>query len=169
MRYVLGGVFAFLLAIVQASSVEQFHILGVAPNLMLVMLVSWLVVRGLDDALPMIAVSGITLGLVGLQTPGLVLLALLAPLALLGAVRELKVIHSETVLIIALVLGSSLMYESIMLAGVMATGGVFQPLQGMTEIVLPAAMVNLAIALPVYLVMRLARPAAPRRRNAYSF
>jgi hypothetical protein len=46
---------------------------------------------------------------------------------------------------------------------------VFQPLQGMTEIVLPAAMVNLAIALPVYLVMRLARPAAPRRRNAYSF
>jgi hypothetical protein len=169
MRYVLGGAFAFMLAIVQASSVEQFHILGVAPNLMLVMLVSWLVVRGLEDVLPMIAVSGITLGLVGLQTPGLVLLALLAPLALLGVVRELKVIHSETVLIIALVLGSSLLYESIMLAGVMATGGVFQPLQGITEVVLPAAIVNLAIALPVYLLMRLARPAAPRRRNAYSF
>jgi hypothetical protein len=168
-RYVVGGVFAFALAMVQASSVEQFRILGVAPNLMLVMLVSWLVVRGLDDVLPMIAVSGMTLGFVGLQTPGVILFALLAPLALFGIVRELKIIHSETVLVVALVLGASLLYETIVLGAVMATGGVFDPQRGMTEVVLPAAIVNLAIALPVYLVIRLARPSMPRRRNVYSF
>ena len=75
MRYVTGAAIAFMLALVQASSVEQFRIIGVAPNLLLVFLVSWLVVRGLDDVLPMVAVAGITLGLVGLQTPGLALLA----------------------------------------------------------------------------------------------
>ena len=55
MRYWIGAAIAFLLALVQASSIEQFKILGVSPNLMLVLLVSWLVVRGLDDVLPMIA------------------------------------------------------------------------------------------------------------------
>ena len=169
MRYVVGGAFAFTLALVQASSIEQFRILGVAPNLMLVMLVSWLVVRGLDDVLPMVAVAGVTLGFVGLQTPGLILFALLAPLALFGVIRELKVIHSESVLLVSLVLGASLMYETIVLGGVMATGGVFDLRRGFGDVVLPAAIVNLAIALPVYVVMRLARPSAPRRRNVYSF
>jgi hypothetical protein len=168
-RYVAGGAFAFMLAIVQASSIDQFRILGVAPNLMLVMLVSWLVVRGLDDVLPMVAVCGLTLGFVGLQTPGLILLALLAPLAMLGAIREMKIIHSESLLLVALVLGASLMYESIVLGGVMATGGVFDLRSGLVDIVLPAAAVNLAIALPVYAVIRFARPAVPRRRNVYSF
>jgi hypothetical protein len=168
-RYVVGGAFAFMLAIVQASSIDQFRILGVAPNLMLVMLVAWLVVRGLDDVLPMVAVCGLTLGFVGLQTPGLILFALLAPTALLGAVRELKVVHSESLLLVGLVLGASLMYESIILGGVMATGGVLDLRSGFLEVVLPAAVVNLAIALPVYVVIRFARPSMPRRRNAYSF
>jgi hypothetical protein len=106
---------------------------------------------------------------VGLQTPGLILIALLAPLAVFGVVRELKVVHSETLLTVTLVLGASLLYETIMLAWVMATGGVFDPGRGLTDVVLPAAIVNLAIALPVYLMMRLVRPSLPRRRNAYSF
>jgi hypothetical protein len=46
---------------------------------------------------------------------------------------------------------------------------VFDPLQALVDIVLPAALVNLTIALPVYVLMRLARPSAQRRRNAYSF
>ena len=166
MRYWVGSAFAFLLALTQASSVEQFHVLGVAPNLMLVLLVSWLVVRGLDDVLPMVAVSGITIGFVGLQTPGLALLAMLLPIALLGMVRELHVIHSEALLTMALVVAATLMYELIMLAGVMATGGVFDLRGGLLDAVLPAALVNLLIAPPVYAVMRLGRP-RQRTRSAY--
>ena len=40
MRYWTGGAFAFFLALFQAASVEQFKILGVTPNLMLVLVVS---------------------------------------------------------------------------------------------------------------------------------
>ena len=169
MRYIIGGAAAFLLALVQASSVEQFRILGVAPNLMLVMLVAWLVVRGLDDVLPMIGVAGVTLGFVGLQTPGLVLLALLAPLVTFGVVRELHIVHSEALLVLGFVLGASLAYETILLAGVLATGGVFDLRSAFTDVVLPAAMVNLMLSLPVYLLMRLRRPSEARRPNAYSF
>lgn len=169
MRYMIGGGLACLLALVQASSIEQFRILGVAPNLMLVMLTVWLTVRGLDDVLPMVAVAGVTLGFVGLQTPGLVLLALLVPLAPLGVVRALGIVHSESLLVVSFVLAASLAYETVLLAGVLASGGVFDLRAAFAGVILPAAAVNLMIALPVYLVMRLARPAAPRRRNAYSF
>ena len=77
MRYCTGAAIALFLALLQASSIEQFKVLGVTPNLLLVLLVSWLVVRGLDDVLPMLAVAGITMGFVGLQMPGVILLALL--------------------------------------------------------------------------------------------
>ncbi len=166
MRYWVGSVVVFLMALVQASSVEQVRVLGVVPNLMLVFLVSWLVVRGLDDVLPMIALAGITLGLIGLQTPGLVLLALL-PIAGLGLVRELHVVHSDLLLVLALVLCASVAYETIMLASVMLTGGTRDFVAGFTHDVLPAAIANLALTPSVYALMRFAKPADARHRLSY--
>jgi len=167
MRYWTGGAIAISLALLQAASIEQFRVLGVSPNLMLVLLVSWLVVRGLDDVLPMLFVAGVTLGLIGSQTPGLVLLALL-PIAGFGIVRELHVVHSDTLLALALVLLSSVAYELVLLASVLISGGVLDVGVAMTQTVLPAAIVNVALAPPVYLLMRLlAKPAEPRRRLAY--
>ena len=166
MRYWVGGAFVVFLALVQASSVQQFNVLGVVPNLMLVLLVCWLVVRGLEDVLPMVGVAGITLGFIGLQTPGLVLLALLFVPAF-GVVRELKVVHSEFLLALGIVAASTLAYESVMLASVMATGGPLQPLAAISNDVLPAVLVNLAITPPVLLLMRLARPVDRGRRLSY--
>ena len=167
MRYLVGAAIAAALALVQVSSVQQFVLFGVAPNLVLVMLVCWLVVRGLDDVLPMVAVAGLTLGLIDLQTPGLVMLALVVAIAATGAIRELHVVHSEWILMLVLVAIASVIYEGILLLHVLATGGVFDPLAGLLNAVLPAAVVNLIIAPPVYLLMRQARPAA--QRNAYSW
>ncbi|MBF6598955.1 MAG: hypothetical protein IVW36_00415 [Dehalococcoidia bacterium] len=166
MRYWLGGVLVFFLALVQASSVQQFHVLGVVPNLMLVLLAAWLVVRGLDDVLPMIAVAGITLGLIGLQTPGLVLLALL-PLAAFGVVRELHIVHSEVLLVLALVAASTVAYEGVMLLSVVGTGGARDIGAAVTRDVAPSVAVNMALTLPVYAVMRVARPVERRHRLSY--
>ena len=163
MRYWAGGAFAFFLALFQAASVEQFKVLGVAPNLMLVLIVSWLVIRGLDDVLPMIGVAGLTLSFVGLQSPGLVLLALL-PVVGLGLVRELRIIHSDTMLVLALVVASTSMYELVLLASVMATGGVLDVRTALAGALLPSVLVNLAITPPVHLVMRLAKPHGDRHR-----
>jgi len=165
-RYWVGGALVFFLALIQASSVQQFHVLGVVPNLMLVLLVSWLVVRGLNDVLPMIAVAGITLGLIGLQTPGLVLLALL-PVAVLGIVREMHTVHSDLVLVLALVLCASAAYEVVMVMSVVLTGGARDFVAAGTRDIGPAIVVNLAITLPVYFVMRLAKPTERRHRLSY--
>jgi hypothetical protein len=165
-RYFIGSVIAFFLALIQASSVQQFHALGVTPNLLLVLLVSWMVVRGLEDVLPLILVSGVTLGLVGLESPGLLLLALL-PVAALGTVRELHVIHSETVLALATVAPATPAYEVVLIASVMADGGELAPVAALRFIVAPAVLVNLALTPPVYLLMRLARPAPRRGRLAW--
>ncbi len=166
MRYWTGAVIAFFLAIVQASSVEQFKILGVSPNLLLVFLVAWLVVRGLDDVLPMILVAGVTFGFVGLQSPGVILLALL-PVAGFGLVRELHVLHSDVLLTLLIVLGASLAYEAIMIGSVLATGGVLDVANGARGVMLPTAVVNLALTPPIYFAMRLARPV--HRQGQLSF
>jgi len=166
MRYWAGAALAFALAIVQASSVSQFRIFGATPNLLLVMLVAWLVVRGLEDVLPMIGVAGVTLGLVGLQTPGVALLALL-PVALLGVAREAHVLHSQLLLALALVAAASFAYHAVLLLAVFAGGGVFAPLVALRAVVLPAAVVNVVLAIPVYGLMRFV--ATPARRGALSF
>jgi hypothetical protein len=166
MRYWTGSAIAILLALLQASSVEEFRVLGVTPNLLLVLLVSWLVVRGLDDVLPMIVVAGVTIGFVGLQTPGLVLLALL-PIAGLGILRELHVIHSDILLVLAFVLAATVAYELIIVASLVLSGGGFDLLAALRSAVVPAAIVNLALAPPVYVVMRLAKPSDRRNRLAY--
>jgi rod shape-determining protein MreD len=166
MRYWTGAVIALFLALLQASSIEQFKVLGVTPNLLLVLLVSWLVVRGLDDVLPMIAVAGITMGFVGLQTPGLVLLALL-PIAGLGVARELHVIHSDLLLVLALVLVATVAYESIIVATLVASGGGYDLAAALRSAIVPSALVNVLLTPPVYVVMRLAKPALRRNRLTY--
>jgi cell shape-determining protein MreD len=166
MRYWIGGVLAFSIALLQAASIDQFRFIGVAPNLMLVLLVCWLVVRGLEDVLPMILVAGVTTAMIGLQTPGLVLLALL-PLAAFGVVRELHIVHSDALLAIALVFISSLAYEAVLLLSIIASGGVLDLTTAVTRSVLPAAAVNVAITPFVFAVMRFAKPAPTRNRLAY--
>jgi cell shape-determining protein MreD len=165
-RYWTGGLIAFSLAIVQASSVEQFKVLGVSPNLLLVFLVAWLVVRGLEDVLPMLFVAGVTFGLVGLLSPGVVLLALL-PVVALGLVREMHVVHSDLVLALLLAFAASLAYETVMLASVMATGGALDVRAGFEAAVVPAAIVNVALMLPVYAAMRFAKPAQGRGQLSF--
>ena len=167
MRYVLGGAAAFFLAMFQASSVEQIHVLGVIPNLLLVILVCWLVVRGLDDVMPMVAVTGITLAFVGLQAPGLVLLALLLAIAPAGLLREMHVVSNDLLLAVVLVGVASLIYETVMLASVLATGGVLDVRGGFSDAVLPATVVNVCMGPVVYMVMRLAKPRVSRNRYAY--
>jgi cell shape-determining protein MreD len=166
-RYVTGGAFVIFIALAQASSIEQFKILGVSPNLVLVLLVAWLVTRGLEDVLPMIAVAGVTLSLVGLQTPGLVLLALL-PIAALGIVKEMHVVHSDALLVLLLTAAGSVVYESIIVLSVMLTGGGLDARAAVSHVIVPALLVNLAITPPVYLVMRMLKPADMRRRLSYA-
>ena len=166
MRYVTGAAVALFLALLQASSIQQFKVVGVTPNLLLVLLVSWLVVRGLDDVLPMIAVAGTTIGFVGLQTPGLVLLALL-PIVSLGLLREMHVIHSDLLLVLAFVAAATVAYESIIVASLVATGGGYDVVAALRSAVIPAAIVNVIITPPVYVVMRLAMPSSRHNRLAY--
>lgn len=167
MRYWTGAAVTFFFSLLQTSSVEQFDILGVAPNLILVLLVSWLVVRGFDDVLPMVAVAGVTTGLLGLQPPGVVLLALLVAVAPAGVLRELHILHSEPLLVLASAAWATLAYESVLLLYVMATGGALDPGAGIREAVAPAMIVNVALTPPVYVMMRLARPARAHGRLAF--
>jgi rod shape-determining protein MreD len=166
MRYAVGGLAACLIALVQASSAQQFEMLGVVPNVLLVIVIAWLVVRGPDDVLPMAGVAGVLIGLIGVQTPGLALLAMVLAVAAGALVRELHVVHSDFVLAALLTLGGSMIYELVVLAGAMAAGAALEPAAALRYAVLPAAAVNLSLLPPIFFVMRLA--GAPPRRRRYA-
>jgi hypothetical protein len=71
------------------------------------------------------------------------------------------------VLTLLLVAMASLVYESVLLFGVFASGGPLDFEGAVRDVVLPAAAVNVLLATPVYFVMRLAKPRASRNRYAY--
>ena len=90
------------------------------------------------------------------------------PVVAFGMVREARLIHSDVVLVVALVAASTVGYELVLLAGVMLTGGVLDMATALSRAVVPAVIVNLAITAPVYAVMRVAKPHGDRHRlSAY--
>jgi hypothetical protein len=89
------------------------------------------------------------------------------PVALLGVVREMHIVHSDVVLVLALVACASAAYESVMVLGVIAMGGGRDIIAALTRDIGPAIVVNLAITLPVYFVMRFAKPTERRHRLSY--
>ena len=64
-------------------------------------------------------------------------------------------------------IGATLAYETIMLGGVIATGGRLDIEAGFRSVVVPSALVNLGMTPFVYGAMRFARPTERRNRLSY--
>ena len=81
-------------ALIQAAVMPSFPVLGAYPNLVLVLVVSWTVVRGQREGMVVVPIGGLCLGLVSSQPVGVALLAA-APVVLLAELREARLTQSE--------------------------------------------------------------------------
>ena len=163
MRYVVLVPVIFLLALLQASMLPSLRLLSLTPpNLLLVLVVAWAMVRGPGDTITLVALAGLFLGLLSPQPLGLAILAL-TPVLPLALVRDLQVFEVNFLISVPVLIVSNVLYFCVMLLGLTVLGesvAVGPVLRAM----LPAVVSNLLALAPVYaLVSRLAP--APRRES----
>jgi len=162
MRYYIGVPLVIFLALVQTASLPLFSLFGAHPNLVLIFLVSWATVRGETEAMVLIPVAAVALGLLDSQPLGLHLLAL-APLALLSGGRQAGFIQADYLMALALVFAATLAYEGIFLVILRLTGESLNWWGNLSQVVIPAAIANTLLTLPVYWLVWLG--SADRRRR----
>jgi len=160
------GLLIVLFAVVaQASVMPGFSIFGVQPNLVIVLLVAWMTVRGRREVLFLIPAAGFAQGLLDSQPLGLAMLAL-APLILLTDVRERRLVESDLLPAVGLVALATLVFEGTVLLTLAVTGNHPDWLASVLDVLVPAAIANALLLLPVYGLIRVASVDL-RRRPAF--
>ena len=165
MSVAFGLLVIFAAALAQASILPAFSIFGAQPNLLVVLLVLWITVGGQRDALLLIPAAGFVQGLLDSQPLGLAMLAL-APLILMTDVRELRLVESDLLPAVGLVALATLVYEGTVLLTLAVTGNHPDWLASVLDVLVPAAIANALLLLPVYGLIRVASVDL-RRRPAF--
>ncbi|MCH8901469.1 MAG: rod shape-determining protein MreD [Chloroflexi bacterium] len=155
MSTAVGFVLVAIAVVLQVSVLPAFSIFGATPNLLIVLLVAWMTVRSQQEALLLIPAAGFAQGLLDSQPLGLAMLAL-APLILMTEVRELRLVESNLLPAVILTALATLVYEGVMMLALAVTGERMDWLAGLRDALLPAAIANVLLLLPVYGLVRLA-------------
>jgi rod shape-determining protein MreD len=166
MSYYVGIVLVFLFALAEASVLPLFRVHDLQPNLVLILLIIWLVVRGQDEAYLLIPVGGVLLGLVDGAPLGTALLGM-APIAVLQELRGAQI--SERGLVVAIVFCAvlSLTYNYTYLAVFTLQGQSGSWLEATTRVILPTVGLNLLVLLPCYAIFLILNKEP--RRSAYAY
>jgi rod shape-determining protein MreD len=151
----IGLVLVIIASLAQVSVLPQFSLFGVQPNVVIVFLVAWIAVRGQREAFLLIPVAGFLLGILDSEPLGLAMLAL-APLILLTELRELELMASHLLPAFLLVVIATLVYEGSILLTLAVTGDRTGLPGSVLDILIPAAIVNVLLLIPVYGAVRLA-------------
>lgn len=165
MSLVIGLALVLLAVLVQVAVLPAFSIFGAQPNLIVALLVAWMAVRGQRETLILIPTAGFALGLLDGEPLGVAMLAL-APLILLGEVRELRLVESDLLPAIVLAAVGALAYEAVLLLTLAVEGERLDWLASVLDILVPAAIASALLVLPLYGVFRLASMNG-RRRPAF--
>jgi rod shape-determining protein MreD len=163
--YYVGIPLMFILAAAEASVLPLFRVSGLQPNLMLVVLVAWLMLRGPNEGFLFIVLGGLLLGLVDGAPLGTALLAL-APLFLLHEARGSQLREGGLILTVVFTLVMTATYHLIYLAVFTLQGQNGNWLEAMVRIVLPTAFLNVLLLLPVYFALSLS--SQELRRASYA-
>ena len=155
MSYAIGLLAILIAVVAQLSIMPAFSIFGVQPNLIIVLLVAWMATRGRREALVLIPIAGFTQGLLDSQPLGLAMLAL-APMTLMTNVRDLRLVESDLLPAVVLTVLATLVYETVIMVMLVVTGQHPYWLASALDVLVPAAIANALLLLPVYGLIRLA-------------
>jgi rod shape-determining protein MreD len=152
--YYVGLPLILLLAVMEAAVLPLFRVSGLQPNLVLVLLICWLMLRGPNEAFVLIPFGGFVLGLVDGATLGTALLAL-APLALLHEVRGAQLREGGFVLTVVFTVIMTLIYNLTYLLVFTVSGESGSWVAATTRVIIPTAFLNVVILLPIYFFVSL--------------
>lgn len=144
MRFYAGAALVVFLALVQTSALPLVPLFGVTPNLVLLTLVAWTLARGLEDALPLYLVGGVTLGLFEGELTGLPVIGM-GVVALLALAYEARIVHWDLLVGLAVAALGGAAYDVIHLAAYALTGERVLWLDAALRVLLPAAVIHAAL------------------------
>lgn len=151
--YYVAVPFLLLVALVEASIAPSFPVFGAHPDLMLVLLASWAVVRGPEEAMVLAPVGGAWLDLLGPAPFGVTILAL-APLVLLALINELGLISSELLIALIVAAVGTILYYTVQVAVLDVVGYADASLAGLRAALFPGTLVNAALVPVLYFPLR---------------
>lgn len=154
MSYYVGVPLVILFGLLEASVLPMFRIAGLQPNLLLVLFVAWLMVRGSSEAFVLIPLGGLIIGLVDGAPLGTALLAL-APLAVVQEIRGARLAESGLVLSAVFVVAMTFLYHLIYLAVFTIQGESGSWLLALTRVIIPTAFLNVLVLLPTYWLLNM--------------
>lgn len=166
MTTVIGLIVIAFAALAQAAVLPSFSIFGAHPNLVLVLLVAWLIVRPRREGLLLVPAAGLFLGLLDGEPLGLAMLAL-APLMLMAELRDMRLVQSDLVPAVVVAAAGTVVYEGIVLVTLGVTGERLDWLASVLDVLVPAAIANALLLLPIYGLTRLASMDLRTRRPAF--
>jgi rod shape-determining protein MreD len=149
MSYYIAIPLLLLIGLAEVSVLPYFQVEGLQPNLMLVFVLSWMMVRGQREALFLIPLGGIILGLVDGAHLGVALLAL-APIAFLHDLRGSHLSEGQFGLTILFTIVASLIYEAVYLGAYALMGQIGGSVLDLFRVAVFGTMLNLVILFPIY-------------------
>ena len=156
MAYLLLVILLFLLIVLQSALLPALGMQGVRPDMVLLAVVGWGLAVNPRQALLGAILGGLLLDLFSTLPQGTSLLALL-PVAVMTELREVDIIGGRLALTPLLTFLGSLMYYGIALFILYVTGRSLNAVTILTNIVIPATMMNTLLSLPtLWLILTLA-------------
>jgi rod shape-determining protein MreD len=163
--YYAGFSLVFFAALAEVSVLPLFSVSGLQPDLLLVLLVVWLTLRGAAEGFVLIPFGGVMLGLLEGAPLGTGLLAL-APLFLLHDARGSQLRESGLTLTVVFCLVMTVAFHLAYLAVFTVMGESGSWPQALLRVVLPTAFLNVLLLLPVYFLI--SRSSQELRRPGYA-
>lgn len=136
-------------AIVQTTAMPHLTIMGVKPDLILLMVISWSLLRGAQEGVIWALVGGMGLDLLSGDPFGTSTVALVA-LSLLAGVGELSVFRTHLALPLIAALIATLAYDLFFLLLLYAEGRSIAWADSLIKVVLPSTLFNVLLAPFVY-------------------
>jgi len=130
-----------IVALLQATFLPQLKILGVKPELMLLSVLSWSLLRGAEEGLVWAFLGGLMLDLFSGGPLGASTLALLA-VSFISGLIEPAVAHTSFLLPLVVALGGTLLYQGLFLSVVQLTRGTVLWGNSLFQVTLPSLAVN---------------------------
>jgi rod shape-determining protein MreD len=147
---ILFGLLLFTAAMIQAVTLPSLHVLGVLPDLVLILLLVWSALRGTIEGLAWVAAAGLLLDILALDPLGTNGLALLIVVILAGPARR-RLLHSGLVFPMLLVIVAT-MVHAFMLMMLRSDTSAGLPVAAVFRLAFLQALLNSLLVPPIYLM-----------------
>jgi rod shape-determining protein MreD len=141
-------------AILQSSAVPHLTVLGVFPDLPLLFVVNWSLVRGPREGVIWGFIAGLTMDLLSGAPFGAATLSLMV-VGFLSGLGAATVVRAQFVLPPVTVFLATLVYDLVFLSIVQVSGHAVDWVETLWRIALPSALLNAVLTPAVYWMMRL--------------